>query len=220
MISYFPWVKLRVMFKLLLILTIFVASAGAHSQDTFEGKEDGINTIAILPILVIREDRRINKKDASLQRYRDEDRRDGIVMQRDLYRYFLRDLYKRKYPSEYVQDVNETNKILAKNGIEYKDIIRMRPSKLAKILQVDGVIVGEFDHRIPTKGLFTSISSGGWPGTNKIKSIFKLHSVDGKTVWGREIKASGADEEGNIYGLCKSIMRKIPPLFPYYRMQP
>ncbi len=206
--------------KLLLLITILVISAAASSQEmrSTKGGEEA-HTLAILPLHVITEDRKVKKNQAILRQFREQDRKDGIIMQRDLYRYFLRDLYKRSYPSHYIQDVNETNRILKEEGIDHQDIFKVSPAELASLLQVEGVILGEIDHRVPNKGLLVSLANGGWPGSNRIKSVFRLHSVEGKLVWGREIKLSGADEDGQIYGVCKKILRKIPELFPYQRME-
>jgi len=207
--------------KLLLLVVIFVVSAGVSSQemDSDRPNEEAVHTIAILPLHVITEDRKIKKNVSILKQFREQDRKDGIIMQRDLYRYFLRDLFKRQYPSEYIQDVNETNRILKSKGIEHEDVFKMPPAELAALLNVEGVIMAEIDHRVPTKGLMVSLANGGWPGSNRIKSVFRLHTIDGKLIWGREIKLSGADEEGQIYGVCKKILRKIPELFPYHRME-
>jgi len=205
--------------KLLLLVVTFIISAGVSSQEMVLSKAEVVNTIAILPLHVITEDRKVKKNAAILRQFREQDRKDGIVMQRDLYRYFLRDLFKKEYPSSYIQDVNETNRILREAGIEHEDVFKIPPTELANLLRVEGIMMGEIDHRVPTKGLLVSLASGGWPGSNRIKSVFRLHSMEGKLVWGREIKLSGADEDGQIYGVCKKILRKIPDLFPYHRME-
>ena len=204
--------------KLLMLLIVSVSVVGALGQKAGVATDEDENILAILPLRVITEDRKAKRNEDILAKFREQDRRDGIIMQRDLYRYFLRDLYKRSYPSDYIQDVNETNRRLEEAGIPQNEVFKTRPEELARILKVDGVISGEIDHRVPTKGFLVNITSGGWPGSNQIKTIFRLHSVRGKLVWGREIKMSGADKDGQIYGVCKKVLRKIPELFPYHRM--
>ncbi len=171
--------------------------------------------IAVLPFNVFSQLREF-RKGKTLDMLREEDRVEGITMQRDMYRYFLRKMSRLGYPQDFIQDVNVTNDILEQNGIDYGDIVKMRREELARLLNVDGVVSGMIDQLAPQSSFVVGLMNGNLK-SNRVKARFTYHNSDGHLIWKVDRKSSGGDEE-LTYGLSKQIMRKIPDKFPFKRI--
>ncbi len=201
---------------LLLVLTTLITSCGRKTAlDKEIPLKEVDKVIAVLPFAVFN-GARVMPKEKSVEKLREEDRREGITMQRDLYRYFLRKMKVLGYPQEFIQDVNDTNHILRSFGIKHTDLVKMRKGELAEMLQVDGVVSGIVDQLAPASSLVVGLVNGNVRPT-RVRARFTYHNRDGHLIWKVDRKGSGADDE-LAYGLSKKIMRKIPEKFPFRRI--
>ena len=69
------------------------------------------------------------------------EQRKAIIMQRDMYRYLLRELAKSSRKVK-LQDPNKTNRIFKKYGMDHERIFKTPKKRLARILGVDAVLFG------------------------------------------------------------------------------
>lgn len=196
----------------LLFLMILSVSCKKPEKLTYQpGSRNIEEVIAILPIDVFNNHRKVSQNE-SLAQLKAEDEREGRVLQLDMYRYFLRKIGTMGYPKSFLQDVRTTNQLLDESGLDYEDIPKISKERLARILQVDGILsvtVDQFGPRKQVMGILNGdIRSYG------VIARFTFHDEGGQLIWKVDRKSRGADDE-LTYGITKKIMRQIPEKFPF-----
>lgn len=117
-----------------------------------------------------------------------------------------------------VQDARTTNAILAKNGIQYATLSGHTPEEIAKILDVDAVVMGTFDTNKPMSdgaSLALGLLFGFYGATNQaIINMFIHNSDDGKVLVNYNKAVSGSIGSSSDQ-LINVVMRKASRRIPY-----
>ena len=169
-------------------------------------------TFAILPFEVNNWVEKI-PKGATLESLKLEEEEDGYVMQRDLYRYCLREMSRQKNLVA-IQHINQTNKILKEKGITYEELKNISKPELADVLQVDAVIYSKVDQIISGKTgfLVRRIMNSLWGTRNQVEATFSIHERKaGKMLWKFEYGLSIAGED-SVDEVSKEVLRNVSRL--------
>lgn len=141
--------------------------------------------------------------------------REGYAVQDALETYFSRRKKRKKFNVDF-QNVDDTNALLAKAEIDYRNIDVYTTKQLCKILNVDGIISGTLDLNIllskgvPTNFNFLDYFSETDYGRIGIKIS---DGTTGKLLWKYEksiTKKTGKDTEDLIDKMMKLASRKFP----------
>ena len=121
---------------------------------------------------------------------------EGEGIQTAMYSWFLKRKKRGKLQTIQVQDPKTTNVILKRNNIDYDNINEFTPQELAKILEVDAIISGEFETNKPmSEGASVALGLlvGFWGSTNKAVVNMSVHNTeDGVLLWNYNKKVTGS----------------------------
>ncbi len=202
-----------------IVLFIFIvinftshAQKNIYQSDKFENLSKNHKVLAILPFLTNLELKEtISTEDLNLRA-----KKEGYAVQNALETYFSKRKKKKKFTIEF-QNTQNTNAILAKNNITYKNIDVYTIKELSEILNVDGIIGGTLDLNVLlSKGVsnnfnfFDFILGNGDYGRIGIKIS---DGNTGKLLWKYEKKInkkSGKDTADLIDKMMKLASRKFP----------
>ncbi len=189
--------------KLLLLASIFTVSCGVNKFESpeFLARTANHKMVAILPPVI----QYTNPKTGSIILKDDKTQQmqtESYSLQKHLYQKLLNQKTIKDPITINFQDVIRTNEILKKNKIENKDLLEKTPEELAKILQVDAVVVNRVEKEIMIDEKILGIANVGvqilgvlnGPGNNSgqagmVKTgIMKLNSSlndgkDGFVLW-------------------------------------
>jgi len=215
-------------FKLLLIFcSVLVSTSLTHAQITakvYESQNLGqvIKThksIAILPLNVVMKDTR-KKKNRTSQEALDKQAKDyQKTFQNSMYSWFLKRQQKSKLVDIRIQDVDKTNAILKKNGVNTsEDLADITKEEIAKLLEVDAVLGGNASTTATfSKGgafalaLLTNVSVS----TGDADVFIKLwNGSDGEMIWSfdRTVKSTHAHSTDKMVDY---LMKRVSKRFPY-----
>ena len=105
----------------------------------------GEGRLAILPFEVTNWVEKI-PKGATLESLKKAEMEDAYMMQRDMYRYCLREMGRQENIVQ-IQHVNYTNDLLKAKGISFADLRNIPKEELAEILEVDAVIYSKVNQK-------------------------------------------------------------------------
>ncbi|MDH3652549.1 MAG: hypothetical protein OEQ53_22850 [Saprospiraceae bacterium] len=169
--------------------------------------------MAILPFEVLMANKEFPEGDEvkSLEKYEEIQ---SYHMQRDMYRYFLREMFSNGFDTSFVQDVNDSNDRLMEAGIYYQNLGQVSYDSLASILEVDALVAGRVVE-LPRSGFFTGfLGRKSDPEIRMHGMFYLLDGDDGSLLWRFEEKTNGGGEN-TTYTLSKDIMRKVASNFPF-----
>jgi len=179
-------------------------------------------SIAILPLDVVMTDTKAKKKNRvspkDLERKATEYQK---AFQNSMYAWFLKRKQKRKMIDVDIQDVDRTNTILKKNGIETSDQLEnYTKDEIAKMLGVDAVFGGN----VATSSTFSkggatalAIITGISIKTGDADVFIKLWDAkEGDMIWSfsRVVASSYANTTDDVVNY---LMKRISKRFPYER---
>lgn len=203
--------------KILLVLGIllsFIASAqkNIYENNKFDALSKHHKSLAIVPFLTTLDlDDNSSKQELNLL-----EEKEGMAVQNALESYFSRGKKKKKFSVEF-QNIKNTNALLAKNSITYKNIDVYTIKELCKILKVDGIISGTLDLNVLlSNGISTGFSFMDFIAGNSDYGRIGIKVSDGKSgklLWKyeKEInKKSGRNTTDLIEGMMKKATRKFP----------
>lgn len=185
-----------------------------QSSSIFTSKKFRNKKIAIIPFEIHTSVKQL-PKGVTITMLEKAERRKGIVMQRDLYRYLLRASAKVKpFRRAKLQDVNTTNNIFKALGMDIEKIHQTPKTDLAKLLGVDAIIYGNIyqsKQRLRLEGDEFVKYAGV---NNKIATV--LYAYDkkrGQIQWKYDSSQSGFPSD---YGpdVVKGLLRKAARNFP------
>ena len=197
---------------LLCLPFLFCACNPKFTSTNYTSKKFHYKTLAILPFEIHTSVKNL-PKGVTISMLENAERRKSIVMQRDLFRYLTRELAKSARKVKF-QDVNETNNIFKKRGMDPQAIFGTPKKELAKILKVDAVIFGSVyqyknklnldkDEKVTFSGM-----------NNKISTVlYAYEKRRGRIQWKYDGSQSGFPSE---YGpdVVKGLLRKAARNFP------
>ena len=202
---------------LLIGLVLVMAVNSVHAQknvyesNRFDELTSEHQVLAIIPFLTQLELENSNSKEELKQL----SEREGYAVQDALETYFSRRKKRKKFNVDF-QNVENTNALLGKAGIDYGNIDIYTSQQLCKILEVDGIISGTLDLNILlSKGVPTDFNFLDYfTETNYGRIGIKISDGNtGKLLWKYEksiTKKTGKDTEDLIDKMMKAVSRKFP----------
>lgn len=160
-------------------------------------------------------------KNMTPERMQDLESKEGLAVQSALLTYFLKEQGKDDFTVNF-QDVNTTNALLLKNNVTAATIKSFTPAELAKILGVDGVIMGTFSTDKPMSdgaSLALGLAVGFYGSTNSGKTSINIYDgASGDLLWkyDKSLSRSLGSDTGTI---ITTIMRKASKKFPYSKLK-
>ena len=141
----------------------------------------------------------------------------GYDIQDKMYSWFLRRSGKLEYTVNF-QDVNKTNSLLKKAGINYSDLATKDRAELAQLLGVDAVIQNRSKMEKPMSegaAIAVGLLVGAWGNTNKVETTINIHDgKNGNLLWKYDYEASGSVGSSTTK-LVDALMRNASKKFPY-----
>lgn len=144
------------------------------------------------------------------------ERSEGESIQTAMYSWFLKRKKRGKMQRIRVQDPRTTNAKLLKLGIDYDNILEHTPMELAKILEVDAVISGDFETNKPmSEGASVALGLliGFWGSTNSAIVNMSIHNAeDGILLWNynKKVRGSlGSSPEDLVNVLMRKASRRL-----------
>ncbi|MEO1415536.1 MAG: hypothetical protein AAFW00_09670 [Bacteroidota bacterium] len=173
--------------------------------------------LAILPFDVTLELRPREGEKVSAEKIQQLAEKEGLEIQNTLYGFFLKKSVQKDLTVT-VQDIVTTNALLAKQGITRENIHAYTPQEVAKLLKVDGVIMGNLLSSKPMSedaAVFIGVVTGFYGSINSGKCTVKVY--DAKTdalLWRYEKKLSRGLGSGT-QTIITAIMRRVIWDFPF-----
>ncbi len=202
--------------KLVFSFLLIAATQGVAQKDIFESNRfdalsENHEVLAIVPFITNLDLERSSKKEL-----KELAQKEGYAVQDALETYFSRRKKRKKFNVEF-QNVEETNALLAKNGITYENIDIRTVKELSNILGVDGIISGSLDLNVLlSKGVSTDFNLLDYfrGKTNYGRIGIKISDGDtGKLLWKYEkiiTKKTGKNTDELIDKMMKAASRKFP----------
>jgi len=143
---------------------------------------------------------------------------EGYEAQNALETYFLSRNNKRKAFVVDFQNVDETNKLLAKSGITYENLDIYSPQELKKILKVDGIVSGKLIlSALISEGIDESFDLIAFLSGKSDFGKVIIKTSDGNTgrlLWRYEQTITRKSGK-NTFAIMEKMMRKASRKFPY-----
>lgn len=197
-----------------LLLASFAGTAqkNIYESNRFDALSESHQVLAILPFLARLElEQKTSKKEVDKLA-----EKEGYAVQDALETYFSRRKKRKKFNVEF-QNIEDTNAILAKNGITYENMDVYTTKELSKILNVDGIISGNLDLNILlSKGVDTEFSFLDYFNGSSDYGRIGLKISDGNTgklLWKYEkeiTKKTGRNTSELIDRMMKLAAKKFP----------
>lgn len=195
-----------------LMFTIGNAQKNIYENRRFDELSAHHELLAIVPFITNLD----LKKSVDQNELKDLAQKEGYAVQNALETYFSKRKKRKKFNVEF-QNIEDTNAILAQNGVSYDNLDIYTIKQLCKILEVDGIISGNLNLNILlSKGVPTDFSlldyfSGD---ANYGRIGVKVSDGDsGKLLWKYEksiTKKTGKNTTEMIDKMMKLASRKFP----------
>ncbi|HPF10958.1 MAG TPA: hypothetical protein PKW08_01810 [Flavobacteriaceae bacterium] len=121
---------------------------------------------------------------------------EGESLQNGMYSWFLKRKKRGKLAGLELQDPKRTNALLKKQGIDYDNVYEYTSDEIAKILEVDAVIMGDYETNKPmSEGASVALGLliGFWGSTNSATVNMSVYNgIDGVLLWNYNKKVSGS----------------------------
>lgn len=137
---------------------------------------------------------------------------DGLSFQKSVYDFFIK-----KQLKVAVQDIVETNRILAENGITGDNIGDFKHRDLSEMLDVDALVSGNFKTSQPMSADAAKVVSiitlgGSINGVkgNEATGVMRITDRQGNQMWRYSINKSAYNAEKMINSIMKKSARNIP----------
>lgn len=201
-------------FILLATLLILGGCAQVYTSPQFASRTYNDKLVAILPFDVSINLKKL-PKGVTYEQIQDEEKNEGYNLQASSYSRFLK---KSENFTVQFQDIDKTNSILAKNGIQYNNMREISKDSLANLLQVDAVI----NTKILQSGLMSEAGAivlaaltGIYGSTNQISIDMSIIDADDAVLlWKYNHKISGSVGSSSEQ-LADYLFKRISNKFPY-----
>ena len=211
-----PPLNYSAMRKTLFIFFTLVLSGCAvtYRSPSLQSRITEHKTIAIIPFDVLIQYRRL-PKGTTVEAMKAQEKNMAYMFQSQLYTRFLK---KEKIYTIAFQDIDQTNALLGKNNIGYKDIQFSSKEELGKILNVDAIISGKIVTSKPMStggALVTGVLTGYYGATNQVDVTLNIHDAsDSKLLWKYDHSYSGS-VGSSPESLSNALFNHISKKFPY-----
>lgn len=204
--------------KLLFLLLPFsvLSQTSLYENPDFDAIAENHQIIAMVPFKTQVKLRPKQMKDMDEEQMAKLERSEGESIQTAMYSWFLKRKKRGKMQRIRVQDPRTTNAKLLKLGIDYDNILEHTPMELAKILEVDAVISGDFETNKPmSEGASVALGLliGFWGSTNSAIVNMSIHNAeDGILLWNynKKVRGSlGSSPEDLVNVLMRKASRRL-----------
>nr|WP_299384252.1 hypothetical protein [Allomuricauda sp.] len=204
--------------KLLFLLAFMAISVGNAQKNIYENRRfdeltEDHELLAIIPFIANLD----LKRNVDRNELKDLAKKEGYAVQNALETYFSKRKKRKKFNVDF-QNIEDTNAILAQNGITYENLDIHTIKQLCKILGVDGIISGNLNLNILlSKGVPTDFSLFDYfsGDANYGRIGVKVSDGDsGKLLWKYE-KAITKKTGKNTTELIDKMMKLASRKFPY-----
>ena len=180
----------------LFCLTTINAQTNLYENPAFDEIAKTHKIIAVVPFKTQVELRPKQMKDMTEEQLHRLEKAEGEGIQTAMHSWFLKRKKRGDLQTIEVQDPKTTTALLKRNDIDYDNITEYTPQELAKLLEVDAVISGEFQTNKPMSegaGAVLGILVGFWGATNSAVINMSVHNaVDGVLLWNYNKKVAGS----------------------------
>lgn len=194
------------------------AQTNLYENPDFDEIAKNHKIIAVVPFKTQVKLRPKQMKDMSTEQLHRIEKSEGESIQSAMYSWFLKRKKRGDLQSLDVQDPRTTTALLKKQNIDYDNIMDYTPQELAKILEVDAVISGEFETNKPmSEGASVALGAliGFFGATNSATMNMSVHNAaDGVLLWNYNKKVSGSIGS-NTEDLINILMRKASRRLTY-----
>lgn len=204
--------------KLILLLSFLMVAVGSAQKNIYENRRfdelsEDHETLAIIPFIANLD----LKRNVNRNELLDLAKKEGYAVQNALETYFSKRKKRKKFNVDF-QNIEDTNAILAQNGITYENLDIHTIKQLCKILEVDGIISGNLNLNILlSKGVPTNFSLldyfSGDANYGRI-GVKVSDGGSGKLLWKYE-KAITKKTGKNTTELIDRMMKLASRKFPY-----
>ena len=203
----------------LLFITISIVSIGQTSlyeNPEFDKIAENHKKIAVIPFETIVSLRKKQMKNMTTEDLKRLERNEGKSIQVAMYSWFLKRKKRGGLKTIEVQDPKKTTALLRKQNITQKNLNEYTPEELAKILEVDAIISGDYKTSKPmSEGASVALGLlvGFWGTTNSATINMSVHNaVDGLLLWNynKKVRGSiGSSPEDLINKLMRKASRRL-----------
>jgi len=204
-----------------LTTTAFSQSKAVYVHPKFYSLAKDHKKIAVIPFHVQLGLRPKERASMSDEQFKEMQRNEGLAAQSALVSWFLKKQNAQNYDVQF-QDVNTTNALLKKAGMDINDLSMYTPDELSKALGVDAVMGGMVKTSKPlSEGASIAMGAliGFYGATNSGNISITLNdSEEGDLLWKYDNDLSGS-LGSNMDQIIDSLMRKAARKFPYADME-
>ncbi len=201
-----------------LLLTLYSCGPTIYLSPDFDQVSSKHKSIAILPFDVQITSHSL-PKDMTAEKVKMEEEKTGYAIQGHSYTYFLKEMSKKKYSIRF-QDIDKTNSLLKKAGLDYDQLKASSKEELCRILDVDVVLSGKATMDKPMSdggAIAVGVLFGVWTSTNKVNTSLTIHEAKkGDLLWKYDWTAEGS-VGSNSESLTKGLMKNASKKFPYQK---
>ncbi len=196
-----------------LLPTPLLAGAQRYTHPDFANLTKDHKVIAILPFKVNIDTAHLPKQ-VTLEMIAKSEKEESVEFQRELYARFLQRAQDGEYRIGF-QDVDQTNALLAKAGIDPDSLGLRTKDEIAKILGVDALVSGTVHQaRPPSAGASIALSIFGGT-TQRVDINMVVHNgADGVLLWSYDHTDKGTIGD-SVPAMTKSLLKKVAGNFPY-----
>ena len=208
--------KLLLSVFILSIINTVMGQTNLYENPNFDEIAKTHKIIAVVPFKTQVKLRPKQMKDMSSEQLNRIEKSEGESIQSAMYSWFLKRKKRGDLQTLEVQDPRVTTALLKKQNIDYDNIMDFTPQDLAKILEVDGVISGDFETNKPmSEGASVVLGAlfGFFGSTNSATINMSVHNAsDGVLLWNYNKKVNGSigsDTEDLINILMRKASRRL-----------
>ena len=188
----------RIIFLLLATITISTttfAQTSLYENPEFDVIAKDHKIIAIVPFKTQVKLRPKQMKDMTNEQLQRLEQAEGESLQTGMFSWFLKRKKRGKLTTLEIQQPSRTNALLKKQGIDYSNLYEYTTDDLAKILEVDAVISGDYETNKPMSegaSIALGLLVGFWGSTNTaIVNMSVNNGEDGTLLWNYNKKVRG-----------------------------
>ncbi len=212
------------MYKLILSILFVVISIAVYAQSraiyvnpAFYSLAKDHKKVAVIPFNVQVGLRPKEREAMTDDQLRDMEEKQGVAAQNALVSWFLKQQNTQGYTVQF-QDVNTTNALLLKAGMNIHDLATYTPDEIAKTLGVDAVMGGMIQTTKPISdgaSVAMGVLLGYYGATNTGNITINLNDSDSGDLLWKYDKELSRSLGSNMNQIMDTLMRKASRKFPY-----
>ncbi len=202
----------------LLLPIMLIGQTSLYENPNFDELAATHKIIAVVPFKTQVKLRPKQMKDMTDEQLDRLEKSEGESIQTAIYSWFLKRKKRGKLQRIEVQDPKTTNALLGKQEINYDNLLEYTPIELAEILNVDAIIMGDYETDKPmSEGASVALGLliGFWGSTNTAVVNMSVHNAtDGILLWNYNKKVRGS-LGSSPDDLINTLMRKASRRLAY-----